>query len=417
MVAVVPHSGKTGETRVPRALLFVLLLLAALVSPALAKPRVELLVMGPGGSFYERYGHAALRVTDGPGDADRVFNFGITNFKRPNYMAEFLGGRVRFWGNVKTWDYTIARYRREDRTLRRLPLNLSDEQAARLVAKLEHMVLPENREYVYDTFRDNCATKIRDYLDEVTGGAVKAALSDVPSERSFHDDVRVGFANLPHLLLPLELVPGPEMDAPRTLWEMTYHPVTLGEAMKRVQLPTGPLVGPEVVEHTRAKPDPLTGWPLWGQALLWALAAVTAAVGWRLRRAGPRARAAWAFAWFVPTALFGALLVFVHLWSDWPDMRKNWLMAGFFVGDLWLVAPLWRMWRRRAESGGTAVASYLKLRIALMAAITLLGLFVAPLHGNLPPRALALAGLLLGLACLAPRARVAEEVADARTAN
>ncbi len=415
MVAVGPHSGKTGATRVPRALLTVLILLAALVSPAFAKPRVELLVMGPGDSFYERYGHAALRVIDGPGDADRVFNFGITNFKRPNYMADFLGGRVRFWGNVKTWDYTLARYKREDRTLRRLPLNLTDEQVARLVQKLDWMVLPENREYVYDTFRDNCATRIRDYLDEVTDGAVRQALFDVPSGRSFHDDVRVGFANLPELLLPLELVPGPEMDAPRTLWEMTYHPETLGAAMQRVPLPTGPLVGPEVVEYTRQKPDPLAGWPHWGQALLWGLAAATAGLGWRLRRASARARAAWAFAWFVPTALFGALLVFVHFWSDWPDMRRNWLMAGFFVGDLWLVAPLWRMWRRRAESGGSVVASYLKVRLALMAAITLLGLFVAPLHGNLPPRALALAGLFLGLACLAPARSV--EVSDARAAN
>jgi hypothetical protein len=408
-----PGSGKKGERPVRARIAVVWMLLVGLASPALAAPRVELLVMGPGDGFYERYGHAALRVI-GPGDQDRVFNFGITSFDRPNYMQDFLGGRVKFWGNVKTWDYTINRYRKEDRTLWRLPLALTDAQVDALVAKLEWAVQPENSAYVYDTFRDNCATRIRDYLDLVTNGAVKAAVGAVATGRSFHDDVRVAFANLPHLLLPLELVPGVEMDAPRTLWEMSYHPETLGRAMRQVTVTVDgvarPLAGDPITEYERKAPDPLTWWPHWGEALLLVLAAGVGLAGWRLGRMPSRRRGAYLLVWAVPGALFGTLLVFVHCWSDWPDMRNNWLWAGFFAGDLWLAWPAIRLWRG-AEAGGDAAASYLKVRLALAAAVTALGPFVPMLHGNLPPRLLALAGVYLCLRCVAP---AAEGVANGR---
>ena len=54
-------------------------------------------------------------------------------------------------------DYTAA-----DRTIWVQRLPLTDAQAVTLAARLEHDARPENREYLYDHFMDNCTTRLRD---------------------------------------------------------------------------------------------------------------------------------------------------------------------------------------------------------------------------------------------------------------
>jgi hypothetical protein len=178
------RSGGPGR-RAPVLLLGLVVWLT--VGAALAADRrVELLVFGPGDDVFGRYGHAALRVV-GPGSADRVFNFGITDWTKPNYIRDFLTGRVRFWGNVKPWERARKSYVKWDRTIVRYPLELTPDEVDGLVARMEHDVLPEHREYVYDTFRDNCATRLRDYLDTATGGAVRRSLADDPLGPSYRE--------------------------------------------------------------------------------------------------------------------------------------------------------------------------------------------------------------------------------------
>ena len=92
----------------------------------------------------------------------------------------------------------------------------------------------ERRDYIYDTFRENCATRLRDYLDTYTGGAVYAALAPIVTEHTFRDDVRRAYAGLVPLLLPTEVVPGVELDRPRSLWEQAYLPAALMDGLGMV---------------------------------------------------------------------------------------------------------------------------------------------------------------------------------------
>ena len=123
------------------------------------QPRaLELLVFGLDDDVFSRYGHVAVRVIE-PDGRDRVFNFGVTSFNRPGYVAEFLEGRVKFWGKESSWARTLDGYKKADRDIVRHSLRLTPTQANALVARMEHDVLPEHREYIYDTFRENCATR------------------------------------------------------------------------------------------------------------------------------------------------------------------------------------------------------------------------------------------------------------------
>ena len=392
----------------PRASLFVLLvtLLSALVSPARAELTVELLVMGPGDDVFSRFGHVALRVIetggDGPGALvarDRVFNFGITNFKRPNYIRDFLTGRVRFWGAARTYESTLSRFTRWDRTVTRYGLNLTQAQAQSLLVRLEHDVEPEHREYLYDTFRDNCATRLRDYLDEVTDGAVRARLEQDWPGRAYRDDVRQAFANLPHLLFLTEIIPGIPLDAPRSTWELTYHPARLALALATVNVSTDrgetSLVGAVTAAYTRQKPHPVFGWPDAGQAFIVWCALLIALLGLAARAAGPRARALLALLWLGPSSLLGVVLTVVAVGTIWPDMQQNWLLAAFVPLDGLLLIPAIRQLARGRTQSGAVMVGYLRLRFWLVALLTALGLMSAAFRGPLPPRLAAAAGLFL----------------------
>ncbi len=359
---------------------------------------VELLVFGPGDDVFGRYGHAAIRVV-GPGTADRVFNFGITDWTKPNYIQDFLTGRVRFWGNVRPWERARQSYVKWDRTILRYPLALTAAEVDRIVSRMEHDVEPEHREYVYDTFRDNCATRLRDYIDDATGGAVRRAVENEPLGPSYREDVRVAFAAFPGLLILTEIIPGLPLDAPRSTWERMYLPAVLGEAMTRVTVTRDtravPLTGQPVVDRTREAPDPMTGWPDLGQAILCGVALLLAGAGVALRRAAPRRRARVALVWWSVTALTTTVLTVVAVGTIWPDMQENWLLLALPPTDLLLAGPLLGVARGRPVSSPRVVRGYLTFRVVTTLALTGLAPAVALFAGPVPPRLVALAGLWL----------------------
>lgn len=392
--------------RVASLLLVGLLVFLAAGAARAAERRVELMVFGPGDDVFGRYGHAALRVI-GPGTTDRVFNFGITDWTKPNYIWDFLTGRVRFWGNAKPWERVRRSYVKWDRTILRYPLDLTREEVDGLVARMEHDVLPEHREYVYDTFRDNCATRLRDYLDTATGGAVRRSLADDPLGPSFREDVRIAFAAYPGLLLLTEIIPGLPLDAPRTTWERMYRPAVLGDAIARVQVIRGgvarPLSSAPIVDRPREGSEPLTGWPNLGQVLIGA--ATVLLLGWvAVTRGRPaRKRATVALVLITPAVALSLLLSVVAAGTVWPDMQQNWLLLALPPTDLALLPALRAAWAGRPPRFPAAVRAYLTFRAVSSLALTGLAPVVDLFAGPLPPRLLALAVVAALVSALMPR--------------
>lgn len=387
-----------------RLLSLLLLLMPGVVAAAAPAPRVELVVVGPGDDVYTLYGHAAMLVIDDPTasiEAARVFNFGITDFTRPNYVVDFLTGRVKFWGKTTTWGRALGRWVKEDRTVVRYPLNLAPVQARRLVARMERDVRPEHREYVYDTFRENCATRLRDYLDEYTGGAVYAAIGEALTPRSYRHDVRHAYSRQPALLLLTEIVPGVDLDQPRTEWELAYRPEKLGEALGRVTLAGGvPLLAEALVVNRRGAADPREGWPHRGQLFIGIVAALVLVGAVFVRRLSARLRGVVLGVTALGSSVLAVTLVVVGLGSDWPDMQRNWLVLGFVPFDVGL---LWTAGRLAITGGepGPAARWYVLARLITTALLLGLTPIVPQIIGPLPPRALALSISFLYWRCFA----------------
>lgn len=356
-------------------------------------PYLELITIGPTDDLFTLYGHAAMRVVEAaelradgqpPAHAGRLFNFGITHFREPGYMERFARGTVRFWGDAGSYARDVRRWARRDRSITRYPLRLSPAQRRCVVDRMTRDIEPEHREFVYDTFRDNCATRLRDLLDECTGGAIFGVLGEAPGERRFRDDVRFAYSGEPALLFFSDLIPGRHFDQPRSQWALAYRPEALAQGLSQVLIQTAaglhPILGDAIVEHARQSADPRTGRTQRAEILLYLLSGLCtllALFAWRLP---VRMRAGLLLPLVLFGALHGALLWWLSVGTAWPDMRAPTLLLYFMPFDLVLLWPALTLLIRGRPSAQLGLFRFwVILRGAGVLAVFLAGLWWAPL--------------------------------------
>ncbi len=221
---------------------------------------ISVLTMGPGDQALSKFGHDAIVVEDGELPA-RVYNFGTFSFESPTLFQDFLRGRLRYWLSVEPLAVAIARYRAHNRSVLLQELELSDDAARDLSRALAENALPANRNYLYDHFRDNCATRIRDALDRATGGTIRLALNR-PATESYRDHALRLVADGWLLHLGLDLGLGPAVDRPITEWDEAFLPERLALSLRRVRV-SGSVGDVPLVAHERmlfeARRDPSLG--------------------------------------------------------------------------------------------------------------------------------------------------------------
>lgn len=309
-----------------RATLLALLLVAA---PAAAQQpgdhlTVYLLTMGTGDQVWEKYGHNAIWIQDAAAGSDWVYNYGVFDFDSPGYWGRFVRGDWLYQLAVSDIVQTLAQYRYLNRTVVAQELALSGPQKLELQRFLEWNYLPENREYLYDYFLDNCSTRIRDAIDRVLGGTIREATGAVPTETTFRWHSRRLMAGSPVVYTALNAGLGPAADRPITAWEEMFLPEKLQERVREVSVAgeggaPRPLVAGERVLHEAVgrAPDrqaPPQWIPIY-LAIGVLLAALLAGLGW----AAARSRAAGAAfvllgtGWMLLVGIGGLLLV--ALWA------------------------------------------------------------------------------------------------------
>lgn len=379
-----------------------------LTGTAIAKPapQVEVVIVGPSDASYSLFGHAAMRVVDSPDDDPsdaRLFNFGITNFKRPDYVTDFLGGRVEFWGKIERWGTVLERWKTSDRTVVRYPVLLPDVALQQLVARMERDTTPEHRNFIYDTFRENCATRLRDYLDTYSRGAVHAATAGQPSGRAFRQDVRQAYGNHTAILLGSEFAPGVTIDQPRDIWEMMYRPEGLGDGLKQVQFDGHALLGPGIVEHQRTGGDPLDGSPHHAQIIILIIALLFGVLGWFVHGRGARIRGGTLAGVSLLSTGLGILLIWIATMTDWPEMQRNPLIFAVIPLDILLLWPATRLFLHGETGYATIARVYLKTRLVVGLLLVALTPVLAIIEGPLPARVLAVSWVWVALRCLDER--------------
>ena len=228
-----------------RSLLIVVCLLACGAlrvsgQAAPSEPSISVITFGRGDRVHQYFGHNALVVEGGGFEEPMVFNYGMFAFG-PNMIPQFLKGRLRFWLGVSPLQRTVARYKAANRDVRVLDLQLTAAERAGILQKLLHDAKPENRYYLYDHYRDNCSTRVRDILDDALAGQLRRHWSK-RAPFNLRQETRRYTAQ--DLLTQWSMMFGlnGSVDRPQTLWEDVFLPLELEALLEAETVGGAPLV-------------------------------------------------------------------------------------------------------------------------------------------------------------------------------
>lgn len=322
-----------------------LVLISLLAPPLQAAPAVGLVTMDPGEAYWARFGHNALLIDHGDGREPVFYNFGYFDFEQPGFLARFLRGDMRYLAVALPMSSDLGGYANEGRGARLQWLRLEPAQAEALAAALAEHVRPENAEYRYDYFVSNCSTKVRDALDDALGGALKRQLDGRSMGITYrHEALRHG-ADIPWLHLGMHLGLGPYADRPLSIWEQSFIPARLAEALRDVRTESGePLVIAErelLAHRGPTTPADPPRW-LWLALALGVVLALPLARAARGRHGGAVLLAIWGLTGVVG---LGLLLLWVGTAHESAWANRNLLL--FNPLALLLLPGCIQLWRQR----------------------------------------------------------------------
>lgn len=298
---------------------------------------IWLVSYGPGEVYWQRFGHNAIWIRDAAAGLDHVFNFGFFDFAQEDFLLRFLQGRMLYFSAAQPARDEFAAYIDENRSIRAQRLDLSPDRAAGLAAFLLNEVRPEHRDYLYDYYRNNCSTRVRDALDEALGGLLSSRFSKQSAGWNWRDHTRRLTAADFWLYLGLEIALGAPVDSPVNRWEEMFIPEILADAVAGLEVESAggptPLVIEDVILHASSRQAPPAGpraW--WPRYLLFSLALV--GLAWLLRRHAPaRLTAALSRTWLGVSGLAGVALLFLWFGTDHSVASLNL--------NLLVFCPLW----------------------------------------------------------------------------
>ncbi|MCW8873777.1 MAG: DUF4105 domain-containing protein [Xanthomonadales bacterium] len=297
-----------------------------------------LVTYGPGEIYWQRFGHNAIWIRDPRRGLDHVFNFGFFDFAQQNFMLRFLRGRMLYFSAAQPAREEFAAYIDENRSIRAQRLTLTSAQTEELTAYLLREVRPENRDYRYDYYRNNCSTRVRDALDQALGGALSTRFGRLPAEQTWRDHTRRLTAGDFWLYLGLEIALGAPVDRPTNAWEEMFIPALLADAVGGMEVESGdgmvPLAPEDVVLFESSLATPAAAPRAWWPRYLLASLAVTAVIWLLCRLAGPGMARGLARTWFFVAGTAGLALLFLWFGTDHAVARQNVNLLVF--NPLWL---------------------------------------------------------------------------------
>jgi hypothetical protein len=201
--------------------------------------KIHILTIGQGDELFARFGHIGVVVDDRERMTRKVFNFGTFDFEDPALRIKYARGFLTYWLSVSSYRGLLGFYQYDNREVTLRTLALSPEQAAEVATRLEINARPENREYQYRHYLDNCCTRIRDLIDDAAGGAIRRGRDSKPTGRTFRDWTRRALEGMPIYSAVILYSLGPAIDRPITRWEEEFLPSVLSEDLDATRLPDG----------------------------------------------------------------------------------------------------------------------------------------------------------------------------------
>ena len=197
---------------------------------------VYLVTMGPGDQVWERFGHNAIWIRDHARGTDVAYNWGLFDLGQAGFLPRFLKGRMLYWMGGFDAQPMIEHYVESNRSVWAQELALTPAQRA----ALQHFVLwnerPENRNYRYDYYRDNCSTRVRDAIDRVLGGQIRAATVARPTGTTYRSHTQRLTQVDPAVYTGTMIAMGQPTDRPISAWEEMFLPMKVRDHIRTVHV-------------------------------------------------------------------------------------------------------------------------------------------------------------------------------------
>lgn len=316
--------------------LFTFLLYVNAIARAVAEDSMEvsLLTCSPGTEVYALYGHTAIRICNGTTGEDWVFNYGVFSFSQPHFIWRFALGECDYQVGAVPFAYFAKEYEARGSSVYQQTLNLTSAEKRRLWALLLENMQPENREYRYNFFYDNCTTRARDRIEEAVDGEVVYPRAD--TVHTYREIIHQYTGHYPWAELGNDLCLGAEADRPITERQEMFAPFYMlhyadGAVIRDPAGHERPLVsGKSKVVAGRGvgvqEEFPLSPWAC-GWLLFALVALLTAAERWKH-----------ACFWWMDMVLMslvgimGLVLTVLFFFSDHPTVGSNW--------QIWVFNPI-----------------------------------------------------------------------------
>ena len=193
---------------------------------------LKVAVMGPGDQLYFWWGHIALVVEDSRAGTSRFFDYGLFNFEKENFFYDFAFGRLLYSCGVSPTERNLDVYFYTNRDITVYTLDVPPQMRQKVRDFAETNVLPENCEYYYHHFRDNCSTRIRDIIDIATNGQFLEQYGQAPGRFTLRQHVRRHTWFSPPSDWFLNFLMGQVIDRPITVWEDMFLPSEVGNRIE-----------------------------------------------------------------------------------------------------------------------------------------------------------------------------------------
>jgi len=289
------------------------LILAQAKSPL----KVSILTSGPGQQLYALFGHTALRVRDAQSGTDHVYNFGTFDEDTDGFYLKFLAGTLNYQIARTTYQQYMAEYIADNRWVFEQQV-LADPDVLQLLAdSLEKLLLPENRNYLYGFFTNNCSTRVFDLVLFYAQNPVPSDTLLKPVGHTYRKALRPYIVGYEWLNVGINLLLGPFADQPMSLLQSTFLP----ENLMYVSAGTGIATPPQsVFDGTFTPPAPQE--PDVPMILFWILLLLLIAEAFVMKPAVRRSDII-DIILFAASAALGLLLLALWLWSHHLPLHLN----------------------------------------------------------------------------------------------
>nr|WP_299174362.1 DUF4105 domain-containing protein [uncultured Allomuricauda sp.] len=286
------------------------------------KSQISFLTCAKGDDLITSFGHSAFRVQDSTLGIDVVYNYGTFDFNRPNFILNFVKGRLIYSLSRSRFDRFLFAYEMERRWVKEQILNLNLEEKNKLFAFLEHNYLPQNRDYLYDPLLNNCSSIAGDILKQQFGDEIVFDGSYLDKQYTFRELVRQNLKTNSWSSFGIDVAFGSVVDRKATVKEHTFLPYYAMRQLNHTTKNGKPLVQRERTILDYEEFDVNSFFPL--SPLFWfiLLFLFTATITYLDYKHGSRSR--WLdFTLFFITGFIGFVLALIWFGADHTSTPNN----------------------------------------------------------------------------------------------